>query len=164
MQAPAPVHAFPYAYIGGWVTLLYLAVARRLPLRAHLLLIMPELAMQATACAAASVYHHDSIGLPSSYPQGLFQVRPSQLTPLADCYHTSMQPTACAAASVYHHDSISLPSSYPQGLFQARLLLQFVSCARDPSTALKALGHAMKPQQARVPGHWGSCVVFAEGL
>ena len=167
MQAPAPVHAFPYAYIGGWVTLLYLAVARRLPLRAHLLLIMPELAMQATAYAAAPACRHRSIGLPSFHPESLFQARLSQLTPLADCYLTSMQPTACAAASVYHHDSIGLPSSHPQGLFQVRLqglfqvrlqglfqvrllllfqvrlqslfqvwlLLQYVRCTREPSTA-----------------------------
>ena len=112
MQAAAPVHAFPYAYIGGWVTLLYLAVARRLPLRAHLLLIMPELAMQATACAAAAVCHNCSVGLPSSYPEGLFQARLSQLTPLADCYRTSMQSTAYAAASVCSHGSIGLPPSH----------------------------------------------------
>jgi hypothetical protein len=134
VQAAAPVHAFPYAYIGGWVTLLYLALARRLPLRAHLLLIMPELAMQATACAAAAVCRHRSIGLPSSQPEGLFQARLSQLNPPASCYHTSMQPKACAAASVCRHCGIGLPPSHPQGLLQVRLLLQYVPCTRDLST------------------------------
>lgn len=39
-------------YLSGWASLAYLALARRLRLRAHLLLVMPELCMQATACMA----------------------------------------------------------------------------------------------------------------
>ena len=44
---------FPYTYLTGWATLLYLAAARRLPLRMHLLLVMPELCIQATAAATS---------------------------------------------------------------------------------------------------------------
>ena len=51
-QRPAASQAFfPYTYLSGWATLLYLAAARRLPLRMHLLLVMPELCMQAAAAA-----------------------------------------------------------------------------------------------------------------
>ena len=116
MQAAAPVHAFPYAYIGGWATLLYLALARRLPLRAHLLLIMPELAMQATACAAAAVCRHRSIGLPSSHPEGLFQARLSQLTPLGRLLshlHAAHSLRSSLCVPPWEHRPATLPPSGP---------------------------------------------------
>lgn len=54
LQAPmVPYAILPHSYLSGWATLLYLAVVRRLRLRAHMLLVMPELCMQATAVAAA---------------------------------------------------------------------------------------------------------------
>ena len=49
------------SYLSGWATLAYLALARRLRLRAHLLLVMPELCMQATACMAGLIARQDSL-------------------------------------------------------------------------------------------------------
>ena len=69
-QAPAQSRGSLLSYLSGWATLAYLALARRLRLRAHLLLVMPELCMQATACMAGFVGRQDFLerALSGSHP------------------------------------------------------------------------------------------------
>ena len=63
VQASAQSQDLLLSYLSGWVSLAYLALARRLRLRAHLLLVMPELCMQATACVAGLLERQDSRSL-----------------------------------------------------------------------------------------------------
>ena len=83
-QRPAADQAFfPYTYLSGWATLAYLAAARRLSLREHLLLVMPELCMQATA-AATSLCSPERAGVGLA-AVGSMQVQYRHSSKTADC-------------------------------------------------------------------------------
>ena len=81
MQASAQSQEVLLSYLSGWVSLAYLALARRLRLRAHLLLVMPELCMQATACMAGLLGRQDS----RSLEQALSSVQGAQVCDLSYC-------------------------------------------------------------------------------
>ena len=75
LQASALSQDLLLSYLSGWVSLVYLALARRLRLRAHLLLVMPELCMQATACMASLLGRQD----PRSLEQALSSAQAAQV-------------------------------------------------------------------------------------
>ena len=88
-------------YLGGWASLAYLALARRLRLRAHLLLVMPELCMQATACLAGLLGRQSSLEqvLPSFQGAQVCALTISSSTAYSDEFRGMTCPSGAIASS-----------------------------------------------------------------